>query len=140
MQNTLPAAMRTDGARVQRVPWAAVLCAAVFVLTGWSQSAIASCGSYVVVVNPSAEYLRNRPIEHAMPEPSCPCQGPQCRQSDSTPAMPVSVQAAPEYGLEIFGDGAQAAIPQVGISIIDDVVMHSEGYLLIPDPPPRTFC
>jgi hypothetical protein len=93
------------------------------------------------VVNPSAEYLRNRPIEHPMQSanPACPCQGPQCRSSDSTPPMPVPAQITPEYGVMLVGRGALGNITLFGDSHLDDWSIQSEAHLLSPDPPPRSL-
>jgi hypothetical protein len=141
MQFFQQAAMPRDPARECRAPWAVLLCAAVLALTGWSGEARASCGDYVVVVNPSAEYLRNRSIEHSMPvDRSCPCQGPQCRSSDSSPPMPVGVQTPPEYAVELVGGGKPIEITLFGRSSVDDWLMPSEAHHLIPDPPPRNLC
>jgi len=133
--------MRSEPARERRAPWAALLCVVGFALTGWSSEARASCGDYVVVINPSAEYLRNRPIGHPMQaaDPTCPCQGPQCRRSDSSPPMPASAHVSPEYELEIFGGGELVEITLLGRSRLADCLMRSEAHLLIPDPPPRTL-
>src|ERR1051325_10218527 len=84
-----------------RAGWRQFVCALVILAT-WCLSptrAQADCGHYVVVMNPSTEYLRNRPIEHPVQSdnPACPCHGPQCRASDSVPAMPVTAQITPDY-------------------------------------------
>src|SRR5436305_3513943 len=89
--------------------WRLFLCAVALIAAFWftPNRAQASCGDYVVVVNPTAEYLRNRAMQHVSQpmSPSCPCQGPQCRKSDSTPPMPVSAQVTPEFGAVICTDG-----------------------------------
>ena len=63
-----------------------------------ASTAQASCGDYVVIVNPRHQPLREtqqhavpdldlaRPMEHSIP---LPCQGPGCRQGDAFPPLPV---------------------------------------------------
>src|SRR4051812_18071126 len=87
----------------QQTSWRRFFCA-LAVLAAWCfcpNRAQAECGHYVVVVNPSAEYLRNRPIEYPVQSsnPTCPCQGPQCRAGDSAPATPVPAQLTPDFGM-----------------------------------------
>ena len=117
---------------------------ALAVIAAWCFSptqADASCGSYVVVDNPSAEYLRNKPIEHSMPstDPACPCQGPQCRASDRTPVMPVAAPVTPDYGLELLVEEDSAPRRNPGTSNLEDSRFESEAHLLCPDPPPRSL-
>jgi hypothetical protein len=116
---------------------------AIAILAAWClfpTRAQANCGHYVVVVNPSAEYLRNRPIEHPMQSgnPACPCHGPQCRASDSTPAMPVPAQITPDYGMMLVANGEASASALFGSANCDDWSIVSEAYHLLPDPPPRS--
>src|SRR5689334_9036530 len=85
--------------------WRLFFCAValMFAFCFTPNHAQASCGDYVVVVNPSAEYLRNRSMQHVSQpmSPSCPCHGPQCRKSDSTPPVSAPAQVTPEFGAVI---------------------------------------
>ena len=125
----------------RRTAWQQFICA-IAILAAWClcpTRAQASCGHYVVVVNPSAEYLRNKPIEAPMQStPACPCQGPQCRASDSIPAMPVPAQIAPEYGLMLLAHLQISAGELFDNAHPDDWAIQSEAHLLSPDPPPRS--
>jgi hypothetical protein len=127
----------------QRTGWRAFFCAIALMSAFWfcPNRAQASCGDYVVIVNPSAEYLRNRAMQHASQpmSPSCPCQGPLCRSSDSTPPMPVPAQITPEFGAVITQHGGLSIISLFGSSHLDDWSIRSEAHLLCPDPPPRSL-
>jgi len=124
-----------------RASWQRLACV-VAVLAAWClcpTRADAHCGNYVVVINPSAEYLRNKPIEAPMQtSPTCPCHGPQCRASDSAPAMPVPAQLTPDYGLMLLAHLQITAGELFEHVLPDDWSIQSEAHLLSPDPPPRS--
>jgi len=130
-------------ALVRQRGWRRFFCA-LAILTAWCfcpTRAQADCGHYVVVVNPSAEYLRNRPIEYPVQSanPACPCQGPQCRASDSAPAMPVPAQLTPEFGMMLQVHSRVSAFELFENAPLDDWSIQSEAHHLSLDPPPRSI-
>jgi hypothetical protein len=141
MELMQPSSLRENIAR-HRTGWRGFICALALVTT-WCicpSHAQADCGQYVIVLNPSAEYLRNRPIEQPMNEhPACPCNGPQCRSSDQTPPMPAPAQITPDFGVLLSAQGEVTASTLLGNSSLDNWSINSEAHLLSVDPPPRTL-
>ena len=142
MQETMLTS-RPEPAHRLRAGGLTLLCMLAALATCWlsPNRAQASCGDYVVVVNPSADYARNRPLEHPAQSgtPACPCQGPQCRSSDPTPLAPPSVSTTPGYEAAVLSEGSCSQILVSGFSNLDNWSILSEAYLLIPDPPPRSL-
>jgi hypothetical protein len=122
-----------------------ILCALGVIGACWScpSKARASCAEYVVVGNPSDEYKQNiqherEALDHAK-DRSCPCNGPQCRSSDSNPVAPATAPTVAEDALAVLIviDGGKIAC--VGISHLDESSIQCQGYVNSPDPPPRFF-
>ena len=120
----------------------------VAVVIGNSTStAQASCGDYVVIVNPLHQPVREtqqhaapdldsvRPMEHSIP---LPCQGPGCQQGDAFPPLPVPTVITFFPELAAIAPPANATASANGESRVDvRVSRRIEGVFDRVERPPR---
>src|SRR5258705_1468775 len=125
--------------------WRMILCTLGVIGACWScpSKARASCAEYVVVGNPSDEYKQNiqherEAIDHAK-DRSCPCNGPQCRSSDSNPVPPATAPTVAEDALAGFIVVDWGKIVCFGILHLDESSIQFQGDCNSPHPPPPLF-
>ncbi len=98
----------------------------------------ASCGYYVDSVKPNAEMM----AEHSMvgkntTDRSYPCNGPQCRNGQSSQTIPLLAPSSPTFEAAPIPVDQVSAFDSTDHCAVEDFTFLSESHLLLLDPPPK---
>ena len=126
------------------------LCA-VLIAFGWTivgaSPAMAGCGRYIVIGNPSLEAIRNmgpaagfanQPFYAGHGRGVPPCNSPECRGQIPTTPPPAPNRTATSFERVVdLGGGVNLVFVPVSRTAVDDVARPDDAILRVAVPPPR---